>query len=244
ARSIKEIRRVGPATRRRERYAEMQISGTGGEPPSRGALQESLLDQVRLYDVLERAALLAERRREALDADGAAVELLDDGEQESPIHRVETVRIDLEQIHRGLRDGLRDFAVGFDLRVVAHAPQQAVRDARRSARACRDLARAQVVYRQIENARGAPRDLSEIGSRIEFEMLRDAESIAQRRRQESRACRRADERERLQRQLDRARAGPFADHQVELKILERRVQHFLDDGAQAMALVDEQHVVR
>ena len=44
--------------------------------------------------------------------------------------------------------------------------------------------------------------------------------------------------------LMRARAGPFADHDVELIVLHRRVQHFLHDGAQAMDLVDEQHVAR
>ena len=58
-----------------------------------------------------------------------------------------------------------------------------------------------------------------------------------------RARRRADERERLQRQLDRARARALADHDVELIVLERGIQHLLDDGAQAVNLVDEQHVV-
>src|ERR1700680_2743755 len=42
--------------------------------------------------------------------------------------------------------------------------------------------------------------------------------------------------------LDRARRGPFADNQIELEILHRGVQHFLDRGAQAMDFVDEQHV--
>ena len=51
-------------------------------------------------------------------------------------------------------------------------------------------------------------------------------------------------RERFERQLERARAGAFADHDVELEVFERRIQRLLDDGAQPMDLVDEQNVVR
>ena len=45
-------------------------------------------------------------------------------------------------------------------------------------------------------------------------------------------------------ELDGARRRPLADHDVELKVLHRRVEHLLDDRAQAMDLVDEQHVAR
>src|SRR5205814_2642067 len=54
----------------------------------------------------------------------------------------------------------------------------------------------------------------------------------------------AGEGEGRQIQLDRARGGPFADHDVELEILERRIEDLLDHGRQAMDLVDEQHVAR
>ena len=43
--------------------------------------------------------------------------------------------------------------------------------------------------------------------------------------------------------IERA-AGPFADHDVELEVLHRRIEHFLDHRRQAMDLVDEQHVAR
>ena len=62
--------------------------------------QESLLDQERLDDVLERAALLADGRGEAVDADRAAVEALDDGRQELAIERVEALAVDLQQVQR------------------------------------------------------------------------------------------------------------------------------------------------
>jgi hypothetical protein len=49
----------------------------------------------------------------------------------------------------------RDHAVGLDLGVVAHAPQQAVGDARRAARAARDLRRALAIAGDAEDARRA-----------------------------------------------------------------------------------------
>ena len=80
--------------------------------------------------------------------------------------------------------------------------------------------------------------------RVELQPLHDAEAIAQRRGQQTRARGRAHQRERLQRQLDGARRRAFADHDVELEILHRRIQHFFDHRREPMDLVDEQHVAR
>ena len=89
---------------------------------ARRAHHEALLDQVRLDHVLDRAALLAERRREALDADRTAVELLDDRQQELAVHDVEAERIDVEHVERRLRHLIGDAAAGLHLGIVAHAP--------------------------------------------------------------------------------------------------------------------------
>src|SRR6185295_7548599 len=111
---------------------EMLVCRARRDAATRGALQETFLDQVRLDHVLERAALLAYRGGKAVDAYRAAVELLDHREQEPTVHR-------------GLRDALVDGAVAFHLRIVAHAAQESVRDSRRAARTRRDLARTRVV---------------------------------------------------------------------------------------------------
>ena len=72
----------------------------------------------------------------------------------------------------------------------------------------------------------------------------DAEAGAQRRRQQPGARRRADERERLQRHLDRPRARPLADHDVELVVLHRGIEDLLDRRRHAVDFVDEEHVAR
>ena len=80
------------------------------DAPARGAHQEALLDQERLDHVLQRAALLADRCGDAVDADRPAIELLDYGEQQAAIERIEAVRIDLEQVEGRIGHPLVDAA--------------------------------------------------------------------------------------------------------------------------------------
>ena len=97
---------------------------------------------------------------------------------------------------------------------------------------------------EIENAGAARDDLRQLVRLVELQPQRDAEALAQRPGDQPRAGRRPDQRERRQVDPDRARAGPLADDQVELKILHRRIEDFLDRRREAMDLVDEQHVAR
>ena len=84
----------------------------------------------------------------------------------------------------------------------------------------------------------------EILDAVELEPLHDAEAVAQRRGQQPGARRRADQREGREVELDRARRRALADHDVELVVLHRRIQHLLDHRREAMDLVDEQHIAR
>ena len=63
---------------------------------------------------------------------------------------------------------------------IAHAPQQPVGDARRAARAARDLEAAFRVERHVEEARRAAHDLGELFGAVELEPGDDAEAVAQR----------------------------------------------------------------
>ena len=95
-----------------------------------------------------------------------------------------------------------------------------------------------------ELLRPARDDRSQLRGRVEHQAQRDAEAVAQRRRQQPGARRGADQRERREVDAHAARRRPLADDQVELEILHRRIEHLLDRGLQAVDLVDEQHVAR
>ena len=125
---------------------------------ARRAVEEADLQQVGLVDVLDRVGLLADRGRQRVHAHRAAAELLDDREQQLAVDLVEAVGVDLEQRQRVVGHRRGDGAVGAHLGEVAHAAQQAVRDARRAAAAAGDLAGAVVVDRDAEDAGGAGDD--------------------------------------------------------------------------------------
>ena len=100
-----------------------------------------------------------------------------------------------------------------------------------------------LVDRDIQQRGGAAHDLAEFRVIVEVEMEMLAEAVAQRRTQQPRARGRPDQCERIHRQLHRARAHPFAHHDMKLEVLHRGVKPLLDDALQAMNLVDEEHVV-
>ena len=92
-----------------------------------------------------------------------------------------------------LATSLCDAPVVIDFSVVAHAAQQAIDDARRAARASRNLARAFVVDLDAENLSGTFADDFEIFVRVEVEMKDDAETSAQRSGDQTGASRGADQ---------------------------------------------------
>ena len=71
-------------------------------------------------------------------------------------------------------------------------------------------------------------------------MLADREAIAQRRREQTAASRRADDRHRAELHVDRAGVHALAERDVDPKILHRRVHELLDRLWQPVDLVDEE----
>ena len=141
-------RAEGPAARqsksvpalRRRLDAAVAIAGLGDRAAARRALQEAAHDEVGLVDVHDRVGFLAERHGQRVEPHRPAVELVADGEQDVAVELVEAFVVDLEEVERGQADLARDDALVAHLGEVAHAPQQAVGDPRRAARAGRDLA--------------------------------------------------------------------------------------------------------
>jgi len=116
------------------------------------------LEKERLVDVLDRFGLLAHRRGERLQADGAPAELLGDRAEQATVFLVEAFVVDLERGERFARDGQGDHAVVSDLRVIADPLQPTIGDPRSSARAPCDLVRGRRVGLHLHDPRGAPHD--------------------------------------------------------------------------------------
>ena len=181
-----------------------------------------------------------------VEADRAAAELVDDRPQQLAIDFVEPVLVDLEQLQRRVRDLERDRAVGAHLRVVADAPQQPVGDARRAARPPRDLGARPRRRSARSRIRAERRTISSRSRRrVELEPVRRCRSAP--------AAARSAARSRVVAPISvncssgtftDPRARALADHDVELVVLERRIEDLLDRRRHPVDLVDEQHLAR
>ena len=58
------------------------------------------MNQIGLHDILERAAIFADRSRERLDSDRAAVELFEQRHHQHPIESIESRLVHIETLER------------------------------------------------------------------------------------------------------------------------------------------------
>ena len=131
-----------------------------------------------------------------------------------------------------------------DMGKVTHAAQQPAGDARRAASAACDFVGAIGADADAEHAGTAVDDLLQFLLGIEIEPHRNAETVAQRIGQQPGARCGADQREWRQVDLHRARRWAFADDEIELEILHRRIEDFFHCRIEPVNLVDEQDVAR
>ncbi len=223
--------------------AEVLPGARGGDASPRGAGEVALHQEVRLVDVFESVGPLAHRGGDGLEPHRPAAELVDQRAEDAAVHRVEAGLVHLEPLQRAVGDFLGDAAVALHFREIADAAQEPVGDARSPASAPRDLARSALVEVHAQLLRGATDDLLEIFGGVVVEAADDAEAVAQRAGEQPRPRGRTDEREGLERQLERAGAGAVADDDVESESLHRRVQVLLDRRVHPVDLVDEENVI-
>src|SRR5918999_201168 len=111
-----------------------------------------------------------------------------------------------------------------------------------AARAPGDLGGRVPCDRDVEDPGGAPYDLRQVLRRVVVQARREAEPLSERQRHPARAGGGAHEREPWQLQPDRAGRRSFPEDDVEVEILEGRVQHLLDRPWHPVDLVHEQDV--
>src|SRR5262245_60931505 len=163
------LARKRTAPRRTGLHAEVLVRALRRHAAARRAVEVALLDQERLVDVLDRAAILADRGGERVQPDGSPAVFLDERTQERAVHAVEAGLVDLETREREAGELARHRRLAADLGEVAHAAQQAVGDARRAPRAGRDLERALSRERDAEDARASREDLHQVARRVVLE---------------------------------------------------------------------------
>src|SRR6516225_7744803 len=216
----------------------------GEHAAARRALHETFLDQVRLDDLFDDVALLAERRRDRLEPDRTARIIFADAAQIAPVHRVEAALIDAEPQQRRICRCDADAGQLLDRRKVADPPQQTHRDPRGAACTARDFGRAVGPKVNGEDTGTASDNRREFARLVEHQAKGYAETLAQRPRDQARPRRRGDQRKGREVDADGAGRRSLADNQVELEILHRRIEDLLDRWRQAMDFVDKEDIAR
>ncbi len=95
-----------------------------------------------------------------------------------------------------------------------------------------------------EDVRRPVHDPREVRGLVGLQAMLDAEAVAQRRREQARTGRGADERERREVERDDARARALADRDREPGVLHRGIEGLLERAVQAVDLVDEEDRAR
>ena len=144
-------------------------------------MEEAFLHEEGLVDVLHRLALLTDARGDGVQSHGAAAELLEDGEEDLPVHRVEPAPVHLQPLQRPRRHLTPHPLDARHLGEVADPPQESVGDAGRSSGAGGDLLRPVLGELHPEDAGAPDEDRLEVRRRVVVEPLLDLEPVAQRR---------------------------------------------------------------
>ena len=97
---------------------------------SRGALEETLLDEERLIYLLHCTSLFAHRCGDGVDTHRSTLELVDDGGENLVVDFVKTILVDIECFERYLSDLGVNTAVTLHLCEIANTTKECIRNTR------------------------------------------------------------------------------------------------------------------
>lgn len=194
--------------------------------------------------VLDGLGGLGHGDRQRGQADRTPGEATDDRIEDRTVHLVQTEAIDAEHRKPPLSNVGIDVAVSLHVGIVLHSSQQPVGNARRAPRAPCDLPGTIGAQRSIDDGGRALHDRLEVGGLVIVEAGHQPEAITQRAGDQPGTGGGAHQRELWQVKTNRPGGGALTQHDVELEVFDRRVQHLLHRPRQAVDLVDEQHVAR
>src|SRR6476620_9369017 len=172
------------------------------QSPTWCPLQKAFLDQERLDDVLDGVTRLRQRGSERVDTDWTPSVTRGNRRKVAAVHRVQPGRIDFERQQRAVGNFPIDGPGAVDMGKVAHTAQEPSGDAWGATRAARNFVSAVGCDSDAQDTRTTIDDLFQFLLGIKIESHRDAETVAQWIRQQSRTRGCTDQGERREIDLD------------------------------------------
>ena len=222
--------------------SDLSIGGGHGHAAARGTFDEALHDEKGFVNLFQSRSIFANGNRQGRKSDRAAVEFVNHRFEETGVHFVETVLIDLDHDECGFGNLGSDFSVGTDLSVIADPAEEVVGDARSAAGSRCDDESSFVIEIEIEDAGRARDDEGELFLSVVIETIDESKARAQWGSEHARTGGGADESEFGQLKLNRAGGWAGVDDDVETIVFHRWVEIFLDGGMEAVDFVDEENI--
>lgn len=222
--------------------AEFFVGAGHGDATAWGAFDVALHDEVGFVDVFEGAGVFVDGDGDGVEADGAAVEFVDEGVEDAFVHFVEAVLVDFEHGECGVGNGCGDDVLGAHLGVVADPAEEVVGDAWGAAGAAGDFDGAFGFDFDVEEFAGAEEDLLEFVDVVVVEAVGDAEATAHGCGEHACAGGGTDEGEGWEVEADGACFWALVDDDVEAEVLHGWVEVFFYVGVEAVDFVDEEDV--
>ena len=206
-------------------------------------MQQAPLNQIGLVDVLDGVHFLADGSRQGGHPDRSAGEFLDNGLDQLLVVLVKSGVVDSQHGQAPASHLPVDGPVGLHLGVVADPAEQAVAHPGRATRPGGDFPGSRRIDPDAQDFGRASHDHPQLLLGVVVEPVHDAEAGPQRRGDQP--CPGGGAHQRKGGEIERhaSGAGPLADDQVQLEVLQGRIEDLLDLRQQAVNLVDEQHVV-
>ena len=162
--------------------------------------------------------------------------------EESFIHFVEAVLIDLEHFESGDGGSGGGDALGTSEGVVANPAEEIIGDTWGTAAAASDFGGGGLLELDIEEGGGAANDGGEVFGGIVVESVGDAEAGAEWGAEEACTGGGSDEGEAGKVEANRAGGGALIDDDIDTEIFDGGVEVFFDDFGEAMDFVDEEDI--
>ena len=148
-----------------------------------------------------------------------------------------------EEVQPSSGDGSVDSSVAAHLSEVSNSAQQSVGDPRSASAAAGDLVRALVVDLDTEQPGRAQQDAREVFRSIEVEPMNDAKTSSQGSCDESCTSGGADQRKGRDIDLHALGRGSVTQHDIDLEILDGRVENLFHCCTETVDLIDKQDLL-
>jgi len=220
----------------------MTVGMSCGNASTWCALEESVLDQEWFIHLFDGPGVFPEGRGNGAESNGAPVEFLDDGAEQSAVHVVQPEVIDIEQRESRLCYDAVYGAICTYLGVIAYTAQKTVGNPGCSAASTSHFPGSPFVDFDLQHFGCATHYDFELFGRVEVELVHKPESRSKRRGEHSEARGGPYQGEPFDVHRNGLCLRAFGQADVDSEILHRRIEKFFDYRPQSVDFVDEKDV--